>query len=111
MFAVLVHFLGFYVVNAIIPAWVWEVDGELASIWYLSFVCIDAVALSITRHPMIKTVLAASCAWSAALSLETWFLRDAIQSFDFVAQYLIDAALIALVITRAWSYGRRKLAC
>jgi hypothetical protein len=102
MIAIVIHFMGFYVVNAMIPAWACEVDGELASIWYLSFACIDAMALSITQQPAIKLTLAASCAWSATLAIETWFLQDQLQSADFVAQYLIDGVLIALFLIQAW---------
>ena len=102
MIAIVIHYLGFYVVNAMIPAWACEVDGELASIWYLSFTCIDVMALAITRQPAIKFVLAASCAWSAALAIETWFLKDYLQSVDFAAQYLIDGLLIALFLIQAW---------
>lgn len=102
MIAIVIHFLGFYVINALIPAWACEVDGELASIWYLSFACIDVMALAITRQPAIKFVLAASCAWSATLAIETWFLQDYLQSGDFAAQYLIDGLLVALLMVQAW---------
>lgn len=101
MIALLIHFLGFYVVNSMIPSWAVEVDGELASIWYLSFACIDVMALSITRQPLIKFALAASCAWSATLAIETWMLQDFLQSVDFVAQFLFDALLGALLMGQA----------
>lgn len=106
MIAILIHYLGFYVVNALIPAWAVEVDGELASLWYLSFACIDIMALAITRQPAIKFILAASCAWSATLSVETWFLQDYLQSGDFVAQYLIDGLLVAMLLVQAWFYAK-----
>jgi len=102
--AILIHYLGFYVVNALIPGWAVEVDGELASLWYLSFVCIDVMALSITRHALIKSTLAASCAWSLAVGVETWFLHDSLQSVDFVAQYLIDGMLGALLAIQVVFY-------
>lgn len=102
MIAILIHYLGFYVVNAMIPAWAVEVDGELASIWYLSFACIDIMALAITRQPAIKFILAASCAWSATLAAETLFLRDYLQSVDFVAQYLFDGLLVAMLMVQGW---------
>lgn len=103
MIALLIHFLGFYVVNAMIPSWAVEVDGELASVWYLSFACIDVMALSITRQSLIKFALAASCAWSAALAIETWMLHDFLQSADFVAQFLFDALLGALLMGQAYA--------
>lgn len=111
MIAILIHFLGFYVVNAMIPAWAVEMDGELASIWYLSFACIDVMALSITRHKLIKFALAASCAWSATLAIETWMLQDFLQSADFVAQFLFDALLGALLIGQVYAnwLDRKKI--
>lgn len=105
MIAILIHYLGFYVVNAMIPAWAVEVDGELASIWYLSFACIDIMALAITRQPVIKFTLAASCAWSATLAIETWFLQDYLQTVDFAAQYLFDGLLVAMLMVQVWFYA------
>lgn len=105
MIAILIHYLGFYVVNAMIPAWAVEVDGELASIWYLSFACIDVMALAITRQPAIKLILAASCAWSATLAIETWFLHDYLQTVDFAAQYLFDGLLLAMLMVQVWFYA------
>lgn len=111
MIAILIHFLGFYVVNSMIPSWASEVDGELASIWYLSFACIDVMALSITRHKLIKFALAASCAWSVALAIETWLLHDFLQSADFAAQLLIDGSLCALLIGQGYAIwlDRKKI--
>lgn len=105
MIAIVIHYLGFYVVNAMIPAWASEVDGELASIWYLSFACIDIMALAITRQPAIKLILAASCAWSATLAIETWLLQDYLQSADFAAQYLFDGLLVAMLLVQLWFYA------
>ena len=102
MIAILIHYLGFYVVNAMIPAWAVEVDGELASIWYLSFACIDIMALAITRQPAIKLILAASCAWSTAIAIETGLLQDQLQSIDFAVQYLIDGLLVAMLMVQVW---------
>lgn len=103
MIAILIHYLGFYVVNAMIPAWAVEVDGELASIWYLSFACIDVMAMAITQHKLIKFSLAASCAWSMTLAVETWFLRDYLQGIDFMAQYVFDVLLGALLMGQAYA--------
>lgn len=105
MIAILIHYLGFYVVNAMIPAWAVEVDGELASIWYLSFACIDVIALTITRHTLIKFALSASCAWSVTLSVETWLMQDYLQGSDFVAQHLFDAVLVALLLGQILAIG------
>lgn len=106
MVAILIHYLGFYVVNAMMPTWAVEVDGELASIWYLSFACIDVMALAITRQPAIKFILAASCAWSATLAIETWFLQDHLQVADFAAQYLFDGLLVAMLMVQVWFYAK-----
>ncbi|MBC2659738.1 hypothetical protein H7A76_30260 [Pseudomonas sp. MSSRFD41] len=106
MISLLVHVIGFFTVNALIPAWAVEVDGELASTWYLSFMLVDMIALSFVKVRWLKAVLAISCAWSACLALETLLLHDMLQSHDYIAQLMIDAALIICAARIAFDYYR-----
>lgn len=94
MISLLVHAVGFFIVNSLIPVWAVEVDGELASTWYLCFMLVDIIALSFVSSRWLKVVLAISCAWSACIALETLLLHDILQSHDYIAQFVIDAALI-----------------
>jgi hypothetical protein len=94
MIAILIHYLGFYVVNAMIPAWAVEVDGELASTWYLCFMLIDVIALTFVENRRLLVPLALSCSWSVSIALETFFLSDWMQSFDWAMQGFLDAWLL-----------------
>lgn len=98
MIAIAIHFLGFYIVSALMPAWASEVDGELASTWYTLFVVVDLIAMSAARDRGTMVALAMSCAWSVCLALETYLLQDFLQSKDYIAQYLFDGALTVLFL-------------
>lgn len=95
MNAILIHFLGFVLLDKLLPEWVAEVESGFACIWYASFALIDVIALTCTSSRWIKFVLAVSCAWSATLSIETILLQDLLQSHDTIAQWVIDVALFA----------------
>ncbi len=81
-----------------IPAWAVEVDGELASVWYLCFMLIDVIALTFVGRRDLLVALAASCAWSASIAMETMMLSDWMQSFDWAMQGVIDAWLLVLAM-------------
>lgn len=98
MNAILIHFIGFVLLDKLIPMWVGEVESGLACIWYASFALIDVIALTTTTSRWIKCVLAISCAWSATLAVETILLQDLLQSHDEIAQWAIDGALVACAI-------------
>lgn len=98
MNAILIHIIGFYAINALLPAWASEVESGFACIWYASFALIDVIALTCTTSRWIKCVLAVSCAWSATLAIETILLQDLLQSHDDIAQWLIDGALIGCAL-------------
>lgn len=93
MNAILIHFIGFVLLDALLPSWAVEVESGFACLWYASFALIDVIALTTTTSPWIKCILAISCAWSATLSIETILLQDLLQSHDDIAQWVIDAAL------------------
>lgn len=108
MLAIAIHFLGFYIVSAIMPAWAYEVDGELASIWYMGFMIVDMIAICTAVQRGAMVVLAVSCAWSGVLSLETYMLQDFLQSMDYAVQYLIDGSLVALFFAHAWDEAKKS---
>lgn len=110
MNAILIHFIGFVLLDKLIPAWVGEVESGLSCIWYASFALIDVIALACTTSPWIKCVLAISCAWSVTLAVETILLQDLLQSHDYIAQWVIDGALVlcALGLGLVWLNGRNK---
>lgn len=108
MISLLVHAIGFFIVSSLIPVWAVEVDGELASTWYLCFMLVDMIALSFVKVRLLKVVLAISCAWSACLALETLLLHDMLQSHDYIVQFVIDAALIACAAKIAIDYYRAQ---
>lgn len=95
MSAILIHFIGFALLDKLIPAWAAEVESGFACIWYASFALIDVMALSCTTSRWIKCILSISCAWSATLSVETLLMQDLLQGYDDIAQWLIDVPLIA----------------
>ena len=108
MLAIAIHFLGFYIVSALMPSWAAEVDGELASTWYTLFVIVDLIAMSVTRSRCAMAAMALSCAWSACLALETYLLQDFLQSYDYAAQYLLDGLLSVLFAVSAIAWMRNR---
>lgn len=93
MNAILIHFIGFVLLDALLPSWAAEVESGFACLWYASFALIDVIALTTTTSPWIKCTLAISCAWSATLSIETILLQDLLQSHDDIAQWIVDGLL------------------
>jgi len=98
MNAILIHFIGFALLGKLIPSWVGEFESGFSCVWYASFALIDVIALACTTSPWIKCVLAISCAWSVTLAVETILLQDLLQSHDYIAQWIIDGALLACAI-------------
>lgn len=108
MRAIAAHFIGFYIVDALMPAWAAEVDGELASVWYMGFMIVDMGAICIAAQRSTMVMLAMSCAWSGMLSLETYMLQDFLQGMDYAVQYLIDGSLLALFFAHAWDQAKKS---
>lgn len=98
MNAILIHFIGFVLLDKLIPEWVGEVESGFACAWYASFVLVDVIALCCTTSRWIKFSLAISCAWSATLAIETFLLQDLLQSHDYIAQWVIDGMLVACAL-------------
>lgn len=107
MNAILIHFLGFVLLDKLLPIKAVEVESGFACVWYASFALIDVIALTCTSSRWIKFILAISCAWSATLAIETILLQDLLQSHDDIAQWIIDGALVGCAIGLAviWLNG------
>lgn len=110
MNAILIHFIGFVLLDKLIPNWVGEVESGFACVWYAAFALIDVIALCCTASRWLKFVLAVSCAWSATLAIETIMLQDLFQSRDYIAQWIIDGALsvCAFGLIIIWLDARSK---
>lgn len=104
MYALLIHALGFMLVNQLMPDWVYEAEWLILSMWYGAFVVVDLVALACCRYWPVWFVLAASLAWSACLMIEVSMGSDLLQRHDTQVQWIIDAALmvVALMLYRDW---------
>lgn len=94
MNAILIHFIGFVLLDKLIPEWAGEIESGFACVWYASFALIDVIALTCTTSRWLKFALALSCAWSATLAIETFLMQDLLQSYDYIAQWVIDGMLI-----------------
>lgn len=98
MNAILIHFIGFVLLDKLIPEWVGEVESGFACLWYAAFALIDVIALTCTTSRWLKFALALSCAWSATLAIETFLMQDLLQSYDYIAQWVIDGMLVACAL-------------
>lgn len=110
MNAILIHFIGSALLGALLPPTAVEVESGFACLWYASFAILDVIALTATTSRWIKFVLAISCAWSATLAMETILLQDLLQSHDYIAQWIIDGALVACAagLGLVWISSKRK---
>lgn len=98
MSAILIHFIGFVLLDKLLPPMAVEVESGFACIWYASFALIDFMAMACTKSRWLEFILAASAAWSAAIATEMLLGQDLLQSHDYIAQWLIDIPLIACAI-------------
>lgn len=98
MYAILIHFIGFVLLDKLLPSWAVEVESGFACVWYASFALIDIIALTCTTSRWIKFMLAISCAWSVTIAIETLLGQELLQSHDYIAQLLIDVPLVACAI-------------
>ncbi len=105
--ALLIHFLGFYAINALMPSWVVSADSDVLSVWYASFAVVDIIALmSIGPGTGILLLIArfglgTSMAWSAALAIEMAVLQDMLQAADISMQRYFDIVLGLAMISGA----------
>ncbi len=96
MHAILVHIIGFALVNQVMPDWVHSASRDALVAWYAGFVLIDFLALTVCWDKRLKALLCVSCAWSACLMADIWSGSDLLQQGDYYAQVMIDAAMIVI---------------
>lgn len=108
MYPILIHVLGYLLINSFMPNWVDEAGWLVLSAWYGSFVAIDMIAIMVCHSQRILVALAASCAWSAAIMLEVCLGSDLLQSHDWLAQAILTSAIViaALIELVEWRKGR-----
>ena len=96
--ALIIHFLGFYAVNSLMPSWVQSADSDILSVWYASFALVDVIAIMyLDRSGALGKVnlyaLGTSLAWSAMLSIEMMMRNNALQPSDPDIQRYLDLIL------------------
>lgn len=94
MTALLIHFLGFLLINSAIPARIESADAYFLAAWYAAFAAVDLVALTFAKAHL-RLILALSFAWSSALALECFMLQDTLQRNDWLIQSMFDISLLA----------------
>lgn len=109
MIALLIHFLGFLLINSAVPPYVESAGSYFLAGWYAAFAAVDMIAICFAA-PRLRILLALSFAWSAALAFECAMLQDTLQRSDWIAQAAIDAVLFGyfiLVLARLQATRRR----
>ena len=97
MTALLIHFLGFLLINSAVPPGIESADAYFLTGWYAAFAAIDLVALSFATRSL-RMILGVSFAWSASLALECFLLQDTLQRNDWLMQSMLDIALFGYFI-------------
>lgn len=97
MIALLIHYLGYVVVNSAVPPGIGSADSHFLAMWYAAFAAVDLIALHFASS-RIRHVLAISFAWSATLAIESLTLHDNLQRCDWFVQIAIDCILIVLLV-------------
>lgn len=101
MIALLIHFLGFLLINSAVPHYVESADAYFLAGWYAAFAAVDLIALCFATK-RLKIILAVSFAWSCSLAFECALLQDTLQRSDWLMQAMIDVTLFTyLIITLA----------
>ena len=98
MIALLIHYLGYVVVNSAVPPGIGSADSHFLALWYAAFAAVDLIALHFARS-RIRHVLAISFAWSGTLAIEALTLHDNLQRCDWLVQIAIDCMLLVLLIS------------
>lgn len=98
LITLLIHYVGFMVVNSAVPPHIGSADSYFLSLWYAAFASVDLIALHFARL-RIRHALAISFAWSATLSIEALTLHDNLQRCDWFVQIAIDCILFVLLIS------------
>lgn len=97
MIALLIHFLGFLLINSAVPPYIESADAYFLAWWYAGFAAIDLIAIGFATQ-RLRIILGLSFAWSAALAFECALLQDTLQRHDQPIQWLLDIALFAYFI-------------
>lgn len=108
MIAILFHFLGFLLIDSAIPPWVGSADAYFLAKWYIAFAAIDLIAVVLAKDLRIRTALVFSMAWSLGLSVEQMVLIDVFQRNDWLAQIVIDVALLGLLFIQLIGMAKPK---
>lgn len=103
MTALLIHFLGFLLINSAIPARIESADAYFLAAWYAAFAAVDLVALTFAKANL-RLILALSFAWSSALALECFMLQDTLQRNDWLIQSILDIALFSYMLIMLIKY-------
>lgn len=102
--ALVIHFLGFYAVNSLMPGWAVSADADILAFWYASFAMIDLIALMVmpygegARAWMVSAGLQFSMLWSAFLCVEMMMFGDLFQAADPDMQRYLDILLGGMLI-------------
>lgn len=97
--AILIHFLGFYAVNSLMPSWVVMADADILSAWYGSFALIDLIAIismsesKCSLSKIARFALGTSCIWSALIAAEMLMMGNLLQRADISMQRYFDLIL------------------
>lgn len=97
MTALLIHFLGFLLINSAVPPYIESADAYFLAWWYAAFAAVDLIAMTFASN-RLRIILALSFAWSAALGFESFMLQDTLQRNDQVMQRVLDALLFSYFI-------------
>lgn len=108
MIAILVHFLGHLLVDSAVPPYIGSADSYFLALWYSAFAAVDLIAVSISKG-ITAHLLRLSFAWSCALVVEQLVFLDALQRYDWLAQYAIDGALFALLVIALVKTARQQM--
>lgn len=97
MIALLIHFLGFLLINSAVPPYVESADAYFLAWWYAGFAAVDMIAMCFATS-RLRLILAVSFAWSCALAIECAALQDYLQANDWKMQMAIDVLLFGYLI-------------
>lgn len=111
--ALLIHFLGFYAVNSLMPSWAVSADADLLAVWYASFATIDVMALMyVEKKGWLGKInlygLGTSLGWSLLLCVEMLMRNNALQPSDPDIQRYLDFILGASLLIGAIEFGAKR---
>lgn len=108
MIALLIHFLGFLLINSAVPPYIESADAYFLAGWYAAFAAVDLITLTFASNHL-RIILALSFAWSAALAFESFMLQDTLQRNDWLFQIAMDATLFGYFILMLARYQATRI--